>query len=114
MINKINKELEVFVDTIKEPKGCDKMLDYINSSIYSSIKLLMFSSKTFSIISRVLFFLIISVAGLLMLTSIGAIILNISYLFVSFLVLLVFILIYVVYFKKSLFLKIVHQKEKFN
>lgn len=110
MLNKIKNEIDEFTSTIKEIEGCDKMLTYLNSNIYSAIKLLMFASKTFSIYGRVLMFFLIFVAGLIMLSAIGAMILNISFLFALFLVLFVFTLAYVTHFKKVLVLSI--QKSK--
>ncbi len=71
MIKKINNEINDFTSAIKEVKGCDDMLNYINSNIYASIKLLMFASKTFSTYARVLLFFIISLTGLLTLSSIS-------------------------------------------
>ena len=56
MLNKINKEIDEFTKNIKEEKGCDEMLSYLNSSYVSSIKLLMFSSSTFSMFFKLMFF----------------------------------------------------------
>ncbi len=110
MLNKINKEIETFTSTIKELEGCDKMLIYINSNIYSAIKLLMFASSSFSIIARVLMFLIIFLAGVLVLTAIGAVAFNINYLIVSVFVLFILILVYVMHFKNNLSLSIKNKR----
>lgn len=112
MFNKIYKEIDEFTRTIKEIEGCDKMLVYLNSSIYSSIKLLMFASKTFSIYARILLFFIISIAGILMLSSVGAAHINISVPLAFFLILFVFALLYLTHFKKVLRLSIEESKDK--
>lgn len=111
MTTKIKKEIDEFTSTIKELEGCNKMLTYVNSNIYSSIKLLMFASKTFSIYARVLMFFIISIAGLIMLSVIGAMILNTGFLLAIFLIVFVLILVYVIYFKKILVLSIENSKK---
>ncbi len=71
MLNKIDKEIDEFSDNIKEVKGCDDMLTYMNSDIYASIKLLMFASKSFSLYSRILLFFVIAFTGLLIMSSIS-------------------------------------------
>lgn len=73
MLNKIENEINEFTKDIKEAKGCDEMISYVNSSYIACIKLLMFASSTFSLYTRVILFLFIASAGLLMSTIIGAI-----------------------------------------
>ena len=73
MFKKIQNEMNEFVGSIKEAKGCDEMLVYMNSSYVSSIKLLMFASGTISLYGRLLMFFIMASAGLLMSSLIGAI-----------------------------------------
>lgn len=111
MFNKINKELEEFTTTIKEVEGCDKMLTYINSGIYSGIKLLMFASKTFSLYIRILMFFIIALTGLTLMSSFGIGTLNIPLVLIT-LALFVLILVYIMHFKNILILNI--EKSKNN
>jgi hypothetical protein len=105
VLNKIDKEIDDFANTIKEVKGCDEMLDYMNSNIYSSVKLLMFASKTFSLYGKIILFIFISIAGLSVLSSIASGILNSSFLIIT-LFLFVLILVYVMHFRKNLCLNI--------
>ncbi len=105
MLNKIDKEIDDFTNTIKEVKGCDKMLTYMNSNIYSSIKLLMFASKTFSLYGKIMLIFFISISCLLVLSSIASSNLNISLLTIT-LFLFILILIYIRHFKKNLILNI--------
>ncbi|PLY10026.1 MAG: hypothetical protein C0626_07035 [Arcobacter sp.] len=112
MLKKIDKEMDEFASGIKTLEGHDKLLDYMNSSIYSTIKLLIFASNTFSIYGRVLFFFIISLAGLGVVSGIGLAVLNTTYLLVVTVVLVILILLYIMHFKKSLILYI--EKSKNN
>ncbi len=112
MLGKIEKEMYEFASGVKTIEGHDKLLDYMHSNIYASIKLLIFASKTFSIYGRVLFFFIISLTGLVVLSAMGVAILNTSYLLVMTIVLFILILLYVMHFKKSLILSI--EKSKNN
>jgi len=73
MLNKIQNEIDDFTKTIKEAKGCDEMLTYVNSSYVSCVKLLMFASGKFSLYFRLMLFSVMASAGLLMSTIIGAI-----------------------------------------
>lgn len=73
MLNKIQNEIDNFTKTIKEAKGCDEMIVYANSSYISCVKLLMFASAKFSLYFRLMLFLVMASAGLLMSTLIGAI-----------------------------------------
>lgn len=78
MLNKINNEINSFTATIKEIKGCDEMLNYINNGIFATIKLLMFASKSFSLYSRILLFFIMAITGLLIFSTISLKELNIG------------------------------------
>ena len=117
MFNKIYKEIDDFSKTIKDDESFDKMLTYVSSNIYSAIKLLLFASSTFSIVGRVLMFLIIFLTGLIVLSAIGAMASNLTYLVVVNLVLFVLILVYIMHFKSYLIssiknLKNIKQNEK--
>lgn len=109
MFNKINKEIDDFTKTIKEIKGCDEMLTYMNSNIYASIKLIMFASKTFASYSKIVLFFIISLTGLLAMSFISTGVLNIGLLVIT-LVLFFLILVYVMHFKKALIFNIKNKK----
>ena len=114
MFKKIHQEIEEFTSTIKEVKGCDDLSDYMSSSIYASIKLLMFASKTFSMYGRVLIFFIIFLTGLMVFSTIsaggpsGILLLLVFILFVLF----VLTLVYVMHWKNVLILNIKNTKEK--
>ncbi|WP_419764617.1 MAG: hypothetical protein ACNI28_12630 [Arcobacter sp.] len=112
MLDKIDKEMFEFTSGVKTVEGYDKLLDYMNSSIYSSIKLLIFASRTFSIYGRVLLFFVMSFMGLVAISSIGAVALNTMYLLVITLFLFTLLLVYVMYFKKKFILYI--EKSKYN
>jgi len=101
MLKKIHKEIEDFTNNIKEIKECDELLNYMNSNISSSIKLLMSISKTFSLYGRVMLFFIISLTGLLALSSIGMFTLNTGLLLIT-LILFFLILLYVMHCKNFL------------
>lgn len=111
MISKINKEIEDFTNTIKEIKGCDDMLTYMNNDIYSSIKLIMFASKTFSIFGKVMLFFIISLTGLLVMSSITVGSLNMTLLMIN-LVLFFLMISFVMHFKNILIASIKNTKSK--
>jgi hypothetical protein len=112
MFSKIHSQIEEFTSTIKESEGCDKMLAYIDSNIYSAIKLLIFSSKVFSILGRVLLFFIVFLTGVLVLSAIGALGFNIFLLSVLIIVLFISLLFFVVHWKKTLINSIVNKKAK--
>jgi len=101
MLNKIQNEINDFTETIKEIKGCEDMLTYVNSNISSCIKLLIFASKTFSIYIKIMFFLIISLAGLFVLSSISNDAINIT-LMLLLIILFLSILLYIIYFRNFL------------
>ena len=114
MIKKISNEIEDFTNDIKDTQSCEKLLDYMNKDIYSSIKLLMSISKSFSIYGRVFMFFIISITGLIMLSTISIMPFNIAYLAFVDVVLFFLILRYVMYFKRFLFSKIDEKKKLIN
>lgn len=109
MIKKINTEIDEFTNTIKETKGCDDMLAYMNSNIYASIKLLMFASKTFSLFGKIMLFFIISLTGLLLMSSLTIGSLNSTLLLID-IILFILILAFVMQYKKSLILSIENKK----
>lgn len=109
MLNKIHNEIYNFTHDIKEVKGCEKMLTYMNSNVYASIKLIMFASKTFASYSKIVLFFIISLTGLLAMSFISTGVLNIGLLVIT-LVLFFLILVYVMHFKKALIFNIKNKK----
>ncbi len=111
MLNKINKEIDDFTNTIKEVKGCNEMIVYLNSSYISCVKLLIFASKTFSLYSRIILFFIIASGGLLLFSLIGAIHGSITLFLAISLFLFFIILLFVVNSKKSLILSINNKKK---
>lgn len=102
MLNKINKEINDFTNNIKEPKGCDDMLDYLNSSYVSSIKLLMFASSTFSLYGRLMLFLVMASGALLLSSIIGAIPLSMTLFLVTTMLSFILILMYITHYRKLL------------
>ena len=113
MLNKIYKEIDDFTNNIKEVNECDKLLNYINNDIYSSIKLLMSVSKSFSLYGRMIVFFIISLTGLVLLSSISSNSVNVGLLLID-LFLFVVILIYIIYFKNYLLSSIENIKNFIN
>lgn len=110
MFDKIENEINDFTKTIKEEKGCDEMLAYVNSNFFASIRLLMFASRTFSINSRVMLFLLISITGILMFASVGAIPVSTSLLTGINVFLFALILIFITHCKKLLMAGIANAK----
>lgn len=102
MFKKIDNDIKDFVGTIKEPEGCDKMLDYMNSNHFASVKLIMFASSTFSICAKLMLFFLISSAGLLMSSSIGIIPVSSTLLLGTVLFLFILLLIFITNYKKNL------------
>ena len=102
MFDKIENEIYDFTKTIKEEKGCDEMLSYVNSNFFASVKVLMFASSTFSVSARMLLFLLIALTGILMSASIGAIALSSSLLTATTVFIFAIILIFVTHCKKIL------------
>jgi len=109
MLKKIHKEIDDFTSNIKDVKECDELLNYMNSNISSSVKLLMAVSKTFSLYGRIMLFFIISLTGLVALSSIGMLVLNTGLLLIT-LILFILTLIYVVHCKNFLTLSIKNSK----
>lgn len=68
MINKTKKEIYDFSSNIKTSKNSDELLNYINHSFYSSIKLLISISKVFSIYWKVVLPIIITISILTLLS----------------------------------------------
>ena len=110
MLNKIENEINDFTTTIKEEKGCDEMLAYVNSNFFASIKLLIFASSTFSVNVRLLLFLLIASTGILMSSSIGAIPVSSSLLAGITVFLFAIILIFITHGKKLLLAGIANAK----
>lgn len=110
MLSKIKSEIDSFTKTIKEIEGCDKMLNYVNSDIYSSIKLLMFASKTFTVYGKIMLFFIISLTGLFVISSITISKVNLGLLAID-LVLFVLTLVYIMHFKNFLIMSIKKSKD---
>ena len=110
MLKNIHSEIKEFVGTIKEPAGCDKMLDYMNSNHFASVKLIMFASKTFSMYAKLLLFFLISCAGLLMSSSLGIIPISATLLGGVTLFLFVILLILITNFKNILINRITETK----
>ena len=71
MFGKIHKEMNTFTFNIKTLEGHDELLTYMSTSIYASIKLLIFSSSTFSLLIKMVFPFIISLSILLLASSLG-------------------------------------------
>lgn len=111
MLKKIENEINDFVATIKEPEGCDKMLAYINSNHFASVKLIMFASSTFSIYAKLMLFFLMSSAGLLMSSSLGVIPASTTLLAGITLFLFVLLLIFITNYKKVLVLNIKEAKK---
>lgn len=111
MLNKINKEINEFTSSIKEVRGCEEMLTYMNSNISSCIKLLMFASKTFSLYARVLLFFIIAITGLLIFSTVSLNGLNIGLLVIT-IVLFILTIAFIMSCRSYLILSIKNSKSK--
>ena len=110
MLKKIDKEINVFTDNIKEIEGCDKLLDYMNTDFFSSIKLLILASKTFSLYGRLMLFFIIASTGLFMSSFIDVIAISSTLLAGITLFIFVLTLIYISHNKNVLTLSIEKSK----
>lgn len=116
MLNKIHKEMNDFSHNIKTIKSHEELLAYINSNFYASIKLLFFSSKTFSLYGRIMLIFVIALTVLLILSIIEAMgarfhpVLNPSYILAIILVLFFLIFEYIIHCKKFLILSIEKSK----
>ena len=102
MFKKIENQINEFTNGIKEEKGCDELITYINSSYVSSMKLLMFASSTFRLYAKLLLFFIIANGGLVMFTSIGALPFDFIPFLVVSLILVALMITYISHFKKIL------------
>jgi hypothetical protein len=111
MLIKINKEIDDFTKNIKEEKGCDEMLDYLNSSYISTIKLLMFASKTFSLYARLMFFLVMASGALLLSSIIGALPISLILISVSTVLSFVLILLFITKYREILSDSIINTKK---
>lgn len=106
MFNKTEKEIDKFTVDIKTTENHEKLLTYINSGFFSSLKLLISVSSTFSIYWKVVLPFIISLSALLLLSLIEPIgkelnnILNMTYVLVIFLCLVSFTVAYILSSKK--------------
>lgn len=112
MFNKINNQINDFARTIKEVKGCDEMLLYINSSFFAAIKMLMFASSTFSIYCRVLLFIVITFIGLFLFSMIGTIAISSTLLLGITCFLFIVFLLYITHYKNVLVLSIKNTKSR--
>ncbi len=111
MLIKINKEIDDFTKNIKEEKGCDEMLDYLNSSYISTIKLLMFASKTFSLYARLMLFLVMASGALLLSSIIGALPISLILISVSTVLSFVLILLFITKYREILSDSIINTKK---
>lgn len=102
MLNKINKEIDEFTKNIKEKKGCDEMLIYLNSNYISSVKLLMFASSTFSMFAKLMLFFVMASGALLLSSVIGALPLSITLFFATFILSFILILLFITNYRKVL------------
>ena len=106
MFTKTNKEINDFILNIKTIEDHKMLLYYMNSDIYSGIKLLISISKRFSIFWKVILPFIISLGILLFLSFIKPIgmelekFLNITYVFAIFFGLVIFTIVYILQCKK--------------
>lgn len=106
MLKRIYKEIDDFTLNIKTIENHKQLINYMNNSFYSSMKLLISISSTFSIFWKVVFPFIVSSIILLVLLSIEPIrnelkgLLNINYVLGIFLYLILITLGYVFYAKK--------------
>ena len=106
MLNKIQTEINDFSYNIKTIKSHEELLGYMSSDFYSSIKLLVYASKTFTMYGRIILFFIIVLAGLLLLAIAAGVygqnVLSVNYIFVAFLALVFLTLAYILHCKKYL------------
>lgn len=106
MLNKTLKEINDFSLNIKTIKSHDDLLNYMNSGFYSSIKLLISVSPTFSIYWKVVFPFIVSLSALFILSNIEligealSVFMNINYILAILLCLVFITLAYSMYCKK--------------
>lgn len=106
MLKKIDNEINNFTENIKEENECNKLLGYMSSDYFSSIKLLMSISRSFSLYGRLILFLIIASTGLLMSSTIGVVAISSTFLGALTLFLLIIIVLYISYCKQRLMMGI--------
>ena len=127
MFKKLYKDMNNFTLDIKTIKSHDELLDYMNSSFYASVKLLLAVSKTFSICWMIVIPFFISLGGVLILSSIDSIAkqmhsaLNTTFIFSILLVLVLFKIVLILHCKnyltscieksKSLMEEVIQRKE---
>ncbi|KAB7890321.1 hypothetical protein [Poseidonibacter ostreae] len=117
MFNKTYKEISAFILAVETIESLDKLLDYIKSDFYASIKLLISVSSTFSIFWKVVLPFIVSFSALLLLTNIKPVsqlvnsILGINYFFGILVCLLAFSLVYILNCKKY-FIKCIEESKR--
>lgn len=113
MLGKIHKEMNNFTFNIKTIKGHDELLSYMNKNTYSSIKLLIFSSSTFSICGKMMLAFLITLSSLLVISSFGLFgdTINNSYLLFTTFVLYILTLAFVLHCNNYLSSSIVSSKK---
>lgn len=106
MYKKTYKEIYEFTSAVETIEGLDKLLEYIKSDFYASIKLLISVSSIFSIFWKVVFPFVVSFSALLLLSNMKPVselinsILGTTYLFGLLVFLVVFSLVYILNCKK--------------
>lgn len=110
MFNRIEEQINEFTNGIKEAEGCDKLLSYMNTNYFASVKLLMFSSPTFSLYAKLMMFFMISSGGLLMSSSIGVIPIDYT-IFLAFTILLFALILIFFVGSKRLLLDSIEKKK---
>lgn len=116
MLNKTHKEMNDFTLDIKTIKSHEILLSYIKSNLFSTIKLLISVSHTFSIYWKVVLPFIVSLSGLLVFLNIKPFgeqlqgIFNINYIFGILLSLVLCTLAYILHCKKYFILCIENSK----
>jgi len=116
MFNKTDEEIDSFTLGIETIKSHERLLEYVKSDFYASIKLLISISSTFSIYWKVVLPFIVSLSALLLLSNIKPIgnqlnaILDTNYIVSLLVCLVVFTLIYILHCKKYFILCIEKSK----
>ena len=116
MLTKTHVELDKFVSNIKTIKHNEELLNYINSNLYTSVKLLIAISSTFAIFWRVILPFIVSLSILLVLFFIEPIgeelrrVLNMNYILIIFLCLVFSKLAYILHCKKYFIYALIKSK----
>jgi len=112
MFGKIHKEMQDFTFNIKTLEGHDELLSYMSTSVYASIKLLIFSSSSFSLLIKMLFPFIISLSILLIASSLGLFPSAVSALLLISLSLCLFTFVFIKHCKSFLISSIKESKNK--